>query len=528
MPEGSTTMQREAGDDAKASGAHEIELKLLTDPATLARLVDAPIVLRNATSRGVVRRLEATYYDTPDAVIARHGGSLRVRRSGKQHVQTLKLAAQANPLQRPELETQVPDMALQLDALPLGDLGAPFETLQAADLGTVFTTRIRRHTKTVPFGGSVVELAFDEGELIAGERTEPVCEIELELKSGEVGALYELALSLLEQGSLRIGTQSKAERGYALAFGGHPRAGKAPASGIEPDDIADEVIAKTLTTCQRHVMANLMAAQHGRDLEGVHQLRVALRRLRTAISVFGREIPASTLQALVVDARRLASALGPARNWDVFQSTTIAEIEATNLPGIDFTDLKAATAPLRERGYEAARAVLLGPDCTGFLLSLGRVIERRSWRNDIGIEALAVLTQPGRDVADRALTRLSRKALKQGQHLRRLAPEARHELRLTLKKLRYAAEFFQPLFGETEVAQKYLKRMSRLQNVLGADNDATTTQSLLREVEASTSSPQVHRAIGAITGWQGRDCVETAKELKQTWELFTEARPFWS
>lgn len=527
MPEGSATTQPSVTASAHVPDAREIELKLLTDASTLARLVDAPVISRNTTSKGVVRRLEATYYDTSGAEIAGLGASLRVRRSGKQHIQTLKLATPANPLQRQELEAPVPDMAPQLDILPTSDLGAPFETLQSADLIAIFTTRIRRHTRTVTFGGAVIEVAFDEGLLIAGERTEAVCEIELELKSGEVGALYELALSLLEHGPLRVGTQSKGERGYALAFGTPPLARKGFSSGIEPSDTTDEVIARTLAACQRHVTANLVAAQHGQDPEGVHQLRVALRRLRTAISLFGREIPASSLQALVFTARRLASGLGPARNWDVFLTTTVAEIESRQLPGIDFTDLRSTSGPFRERGYEAARADLIDLECTRFLLSLGRVIERRSWRNDISSEALAVLTQPAREFADRALARLNRKALKQGHHFRRLAPEARHELRLTLKKLRYAAEFFLPLYEDDGVVQKYLKRLSRLQNILGADNDATTTQSLLREVEASTSNPQVHKAIGAITGWQGRDNIEAARALRQTWQQFIDAEPFW-
>ncbi|MBB3772533.1 inorganic triphosphatase YgiF [Angulomicrobium tetraedrale] len=510
-----------------AGAGREVELKLLTDPATLQRLLTAAVVTRNATSKGVVRRLEATYYDTPDARIARQGASLRVRRSGKQFVQTLKLAPEGSPLQRREMEARVPDIALQLDALPLSDLGAPFATLPGTELAPVFTTKIRRHIQVVEFGGAVIEVAFDEGTLSAGEKTEAVCEIELELKAGEAGALYELALSLLEQGPVRIGPQSKAERGYALAFGTSPAAEKAFATGIGPADITDEAIAKVLNACQRHVMANLMAAHHGQDPEGVHQMRVALRRLRTAISLFKKEVPASALQALGLDAKRLASALGPARNWDVFATTTIAEIERANLPGVDFAELKSATVPPRARSHESVRADLIDLECTRFLLSLGRVIERRSWRNDIGIEALAVLTQPAREFAGRGLTLLHRKALKQGHNFRKLRPTARHELRLTLKKLRYGAEFLLPLYDRDGAARKYLKRMSRLQDILGIDNDITTTQSLLREVEESTSSPQVHKAIGAITGWQGRDRIETAEALRRSWRKFIDVEPFW-
>ena len=527
MPEGSATTQRSEVAGSPVPNDREIELKLLTDPATLERLLHAPVVTRHARSKGVVRRLEATYYDTPDGAIASRGGSLRVRRSGKQHVQTLKLEGEAGPLQRRELETPVPDMAPQLEALPMAELGAPFETLQGAELVAIFTTKIRRHTLTLTFGGAVIEAAFDEGTLIVGERTQAVCEIELELKSGEIGALYELALSLLELGPLGMGCQSKAERGYALALGTPAAAAKAGPTGIGPGDTTDEVIAKVLAACQRHLTSNLVAAQQGQNPEGVHQLRVALRRLRTAISLIGKEVPASALQALVADARRLAAALGPARNWDVFLTSTIDEIEGARLPSIDFSGVRSAAAPFRADSYEAIRADLADLECTRFLLSLGKVIERRSWRNDIGTDALAVLTQPAAEIARRTLARLHRKALKQGRHFRQLQPVARHELRLTLKKLRYAAEFFLPLYEEDD-ARKYLRRLSSLQDVLGADNDATTTQSLLRDVEDSTSSPQVHRAIGAIAGWQGRDRIETARALRRSWRQFVDIEPFWS
>lgn len=529
MPENAPETQPHGEIDAQepAGAGREVELKLVTDPATLQRLLATAVVTRNATSKGVVRRLEATYYDTHDAVIARQGASLRVRRSGKQFVQTLKLASQGSPLQRREMEARVADIAVQLEALPLSDLGAPFTTLPGTELVPVFTTKIRRHIKVVEFGGAVIEVAFDEGTLSAGDKVEAVCEIELELKAGGAGTLYELALSLLEQGAVRIGFQSKAERGYALAFGTSPTAEKALATGIGPADTTDDVIAKVLNACQRHVMANLMAAHHGQDPEGVHQLRVALRRLRTAISLFKKEVPASALQALGLDAKRLAGALGPARNWDVFATTTIAEIERANLPGVDFTELKSASASPRALSYQAVRVDLIDLECTRFLLSLGRVIERRSWRNDIGVDALAVLTQPAREFAGRGLTRLHRKALKQGHNFRKLRPAARHELRLTLKKLRYGAEFLLPLYDRDGAARKYLKRMSRLQDILGIDNDITTTQSLLREVEESTSSPQVHKAIGAITGWQGRDRIETAEALRRSWRKFIDVEPFW-
>ncbi|MFD2030807.1 CYTH domain-containing protein [Ancylobacter dichloromethanicus] len=96
MSEQTTEVQLQGEVDVPepAGAGREVELKLFTDPATLQLLLKAAVIARNATSKGVVRRLEATYYDTPDAVLARQGASLRVRRSGKQFVQTLKLASE--------------------------------------------------------------------------------------------------------------------------------------------------------------------------------------------------------------------------------------------------------------------------------------------------------------------------------------------------------------------------------------------------------------------------------------------------
>lgn len=509
---------------ATAGVDRETELKLLTDPATLKQLMATPVIVRNARSKLVVRRLEATYYDTSDCTLARRGASLRVRRSGKRFIQTMKLPGEHNPLQRREIEAPVADMLPQLGKLPLAELDLGGEKLQS--VSPVFSTKIRRHQQTIGIGDAAIEVAFDQGTLIAGERADPVCELELELKSGDAGALYELGLSLLERAPLRVGSESKAERGYDLASGTRPTAKKASDSGIASDDIVDEAIAKILTACLQHLMANLAAAEKGDGPDGIHQLRVALRRLRSAVSAFKREVPASALEMLGADAKNLAATLGPARNWDVFATTTIPDIEAAGIESIDFTALKSALEPSRASSYEAARSQLANVESTRFVLSLGRAIARRAWRNDVDVASLAALTQPSRDFADRALTRLHKKALKQGRHLQHLEPEARHELRITLKKLRYDAEFFRPLYSNKN-ADDFLRQLSKMQELLGVDNDVSTTQSLLREIEGRSSEIDVHRAIGAITGWQRRDRAEAAKRLKGTWRKFLDVTPFW-
>jgi len=227
-------------------------------------------------------------------------------------------------------------------------------------------------------------------------------------------------------------------------------------------------------------------------------------------------------------AKQMGRSLGSARGWDVFVTATLSEIDGANLPDVNVDALRSEAERLRGESYASVRDMLADPQGSRFLLSLGRLIERRSWRGDLDSTRLAIMAEPARALAHRVLTRVWRKAMKQGRHFRHLEPEARHRLRLTLKKLRYTTEFFQSLHGASAAAQKYLKRLSKLQDALGAANDVATTRPLLGSVEQSSVAPDVHRAVGAIIGWQGRHQIEAAKALRKRWRSFKQATPFWS
>jgi CHAD domain-containing protein len=288
---------------------------------------------------------------------------------------------------------------------------------------------------------------------------------------------------------LCLETQSKSDRGYALALNISPSAVKAGSSNLRREDTIDEGIAKLLSGCQQQILANLCPATSGREPEGVHQLRVALRRLHTALYCLRRELDAPSLQALDAEAKRFARTLGPARNWDVFIDSTLSEIEKANLPDIQFSVLRDASTPFRNKSYQAVRDSIADPQTNRFLLSLGLSIEQRSWRNDVASGDLGILTEPLTKFAARVLTRLERKAVKRGRHFRQMRPEARHKLRLTLKKLRYATEFFLPLYSSQASTKKYLKQLSRLQDALGEANDIKTSRTLLSDIRESVHSP---------------------------------------
>jgi CHAD domain-containing protein len=170
----------------------------------------------------------------------------------------------------------------------------------------------------------------------------------------------------------------------------------------------------------------------------------------------------------------------------------------------------------------------MDPRYTRFQLSLRRWIERRDWRAGLPSETLETLTEPASALAGRVLTRLHRKALKGGAHFARLQPEARHDLRITLKKLRYATEFFLPAFAGNSSAKRYLARLSKLQDALGHANDGTVTRSLLYNVTVQAeSSPDLHRAAGALIGWLARDRLAAAKSLRKRWREFKATPDFW-
>jgi triphosphatase len=503
----------------------EVELKLRAPPGSLDRIRTSPAILKDSRNKGTIRRLETTYYDTADHQLLGVGLSLRVRRSGKDLVQTIKRVSIDDPLTRHEWEMPVETLTPDLGALPVSEIDGIFDKIAVDELVPIFITKVRRHRVTVDVPEGQIEVAFDDGVVEAGSQRKPLCEVELELKQGRAAALYQLGLGLMDISPLCLETQTKSARGYALALGIDPRAVKAASSNLDSKDTVDEGIAKLLSSCQQQIQANLSPAENGG--EGVHQLRVALRRLRTALYLLRRELKAPSLQALDAEARRLARILGPARNWDVFINSTLADIEKSNLPDIEFSRLRDASAPFRDKSYGMVRDSIAASQTNRFLLSLGLVIERKTWRNEVASGDLRILAEPITKFASNVLTRIERKALKRGRHFRHLRPEARHKLRLTLKKLRYATEFFLPLYPNRGPTGKYLKQLSRLQDVLGEANDIRTSRTLLSNIKEGAESPDLHRAIGAVVGWQGHLEMTGVNRMNNRWGKFKRTAQFW-
>ncbi len=521
---GTATKTREAGPRENDPGA-ETELKLLIDADRLPAFRDAPVIAANAKNRGVHRRLRAIYYDTADRRLRKAGLTLRVRQSGSRFTQTVKSGYRADPLRRGEWEASVPsaapDLALALPFLP-EKLG---KALSPGLLEPVFATDIHRLTRAVSLPSGTVEVSFDHGVLIAGERTLHVDEIELELKNGTAQTLYDLALRLMEHGPVRPSVRAKSDRGFDLADGRLPAAPKPDRPVLDPGAPVDEAFATILRGALLHLIRSLPAAEAGESPEGVHQARVALRRLRAAFGLMRTVAASATLDAFDAEAKWLAGSLGSARDCDIFVDETLSSIEKA-LPELDgFAGLRRLAEARRSAGYDAARAAITDQRTSRLILELGGWIEQRGWRGDISPEGLGALGHPAVAFAQRTLATLHAKVLKRGRRFDAMTPAERHRLRISVKKLRYATDFLMPLCEARKAAKRFAAELAHLQEELGRYNDMATTRTIVAGLahDPEGRSP----AAGAVIGWQANGLAGAEPRLRSAWKAFRKAGVPW-
>jgi len=508
-----------------AAHPHEIELKLLVDVERMAHFNAAPVIAAHARNKGSRKHLKSVYYDTPERMLRRNGLSLRVRQSGARFVQTVKTEAADDPLRRGEWEAPVssmaPDLALAMPFIP----EKLRSRLDARPLEAVFTADVHRHARMIDLPSGTVEIAFDRGVLTASDRSLPLSEIELELKSGSVSTIFEVALRLAEHGAVKPSIRSKSARGFDLAAGTPPAARRPRKLRLDPSVTLDEAFATILRSCFQHLLQSLPAAEDGRNPEGVHQLRVALRRIRSALGLMRSVGALSNLDALRSEARWLAQDLSAARDWDVFQLETLPTI-AKACPSIaGFDALGRAAAKRQSDAYRKAHHALDDRRCAMFLIGLGNWIETRGWRNDVAAEDLGRLAEPAVNFAQRILSEQYARVLKRGRRFKSLTMDELHRVRLATKRMRYLSEFLLPLFADRKSARKFARRLAGLQEELGAFNDMAVTASLLDGLGAE---PDGAIAAAAIAGWQARASIGVRPALQGTWRDFTAARVPWS
>lgn len=508
--------------------ATETELKLAASDKALRRLRVHPL-LRGAQPP-VVSRLYSVYFDTPRADLMRRGIALRLRRDGRGWIQTVKGggSVQAGLHERLELEAPVAGPQPDYAAITEPALADVFASAHLRErLRPVFTTRVNRSLRLLELEpGTTVEVGIDHGEIRASGRSEPVREIELELKSGQAWRLYEHALRLLKVAPLRVENRSKAERGYVLARPRRSAPVKAGVCAIVPAMKVDEAFSAIASAALVHLEANEPGMLAGSDSEYLHQMRVALRRLRSAFRVFAPVLPQASMTALVADLRWLARALGPARDWNVFMRETLPPVVKA-FAGHAGLEEFAGTCTREEReATRKARRAVASARYQRMLLRLGAWLAKQAWREGAEPAALERLDATVGEFAIAVLEKRYAVVRKRGRRLERQSAAQLHRLRIAIKKLRYATDFFGALFPHAEV-HRTLARLGRLQDILGAMNDAATAGQLARQALGEQPEKAAAEAYGIVLGW-GRGRAATLRaELVDAWHAYRECGRCW-
>jgi triphosphatase len=517
----------------------ELELKLLIAPEDVRKIERHPALRAVTRSRPRLQRLHSVYWDTADSALAQAGASLRIRRIGtgdRAHfVQTLKAAggSAAGLHERVELEWPVSRAKIDGALLLASPLAKLLRKSGVLDRGSpIFATSFARRARRIEFAdGTCAEFAIDAGELRAGSHRAPISEIEIELANGDPARLFELAATLARDVPLRVGHASKAERGYRLAQGSAlPAPHKMPQLALDEGMPAAAAARRIVLGCIAHMQAHEDGVLRGRNPEYLHQMRTALRRLRTALKLLRKLAPVDALSAIDAELRWLAAVLGPARDWDVFLSDILAPLERTLPPEDDLAALHRLALRLRARHARSAREALRAPRYQMLLLSLGRTFATDGLpllRNAAAGDGSLNLDAPAQSWASAILAKAAARLRKRGgPSLPEATPSDRHRARIAAKRLRYAAEFFASLYPAKRVA-RYIGALQELQRVLGILNDAAVAERLLDEALSTAKTPIEPKVVGLVRGWTAAMGAQQVEALARSWRAFEKARPFW-
>lgn len=509
----------------KLPAGRESQIKFKTDSEGL-KLALRSELLSAHTTKTLGRTLRSVYFDTLAWNLRKQRMLLRVRKARNAHIMGLK---SSRPLKNGTLSASQFDIRVPSLDPSIALFGEEIATelnrvIDGQPLGQKFETQIKRRLRCHNLAHSLIEVAFDEGFVVAGELRQTLTEIELKLKVGEETALYDFAVRLADSLPLRLEMMSKAERGFMLAADDRPLPVRAAAFRFSIDATLDSAIETVIASVLEQFVANWPALTETRHPEAIHQMRIALRRLRTALAFFDRSLPCAEFRKFRAEAKRIAAALAPARDLDAFRQ--LVEEGPLTCYADEHESFKALLTMVKERrmaAYAIAQKIIDDPLTTRFVLTLRAFLAHRAWRNALSGAELLRLTEPAALFAAETLEWLHKRALKRGRKLLQKPPGERHRVRIALKNIRYTAEFFSSFFGGV---RPYIRAVSKLQDGLGAFNDASSATHHLRDVETE-AGPQAAKAAGIVLGWSGRGTINADNNLGQAWKSFKRTRPFW-
>ncbi|HUB46024.1 MAG TPA: CHAD domain-containing protein [Acetobacteraceae bacterium] len=498
----------------------ELELKLAVPEGAAGTVLDYPALLLSGPDAHRKHQV-TTYYDTPDHTLAHAGIALRVRRSDGLRVQAVKADRQAG-VAADWSEWEWPITGDRPDPGLLAQTPAAGRVPEHLNLEPVAVTEIDRTTRLVHLeDGTQVEAAFDAGWIIAGDAREPVQELELELRHGHAGALYRLALQLHATVPVTIETAAKGARGFAMRNGTAPAPSKAVHVALTSATGGADAFRKIMAAGLDHLLANRNPTLAG-NAEGLHQMRVAIRRLRTALRFFKPHLEKHAVARFDAELRRIGRVFGEARDWDVFCLEILPETLADGAAGWR----EMLPEPAQERrnaAYRDAVEEIQAPAFTALVLGLAAWAEQG--RGKAFLVGDHALHRPVAALCPVLLDRLADKVERRGRHIEHGSDTDRHALRKSVKKLRYAIDYVAGAYPR-EATKAYLHACEHLQHSLGTINDAVAATGLVeRLAEGRSDLTPALGALANILAARRRDALE---DLPKQWRHFRNEPRFWT
>jgi inorganic triphosphatase YgiF len=503
--------------------ATETELKLRIAPGQLAKLKRHALLKSHQLTRPVTRRLYNIYFDTPKLALKQSGMALRLRRSGKQWLQTLKGGGgvQGGLHQRSEWEMPVSGPALDFSLPQVEEWKDILPKHLRNHLQPVFVTDFSRNSRMLSWQGAEIELCMDQGEVSTENTSAPICELELELKSGTPQQLFELALAILDIVPFELESVSKAEQGFRLRSGCSEQPVNALPVVLHKHADLSAAMQTLIWSGLQHFQGNLRGALgSGKNDEYVHQMRVALRRLRVLLRMAASVCADEQLAGFRKEVAALGIILGRIREWDVFIANTVQPMCARMPQDAGLQALLSASQQQRDAHYYALRNDAQARTLQHLLLRFGIWLHGPYWQqfSRAGLQARAF--------ARTYLSEMADNFAQAGENLSTHDAAKLHAMRIQAKKLRYSAEFFVSLYGKHK-SREYLRALSEVQEVLGQINDDVVAQRLLDGLSSTPELAGLQQTVALARGWLAHDQSTRYSVLNDGLRLFYKQQRYW-
>jgi triphosphatase len=521
------------------SELEQIKLKLRITPEDIVALCKHPS-FSSALHDSTRETLNSVYFDSDNRFLYKHGLILRVRRIGDRRVQTIKAFKTNNkgsgPFERSEweqlIESDQPDLTLVQDTILI-----PLLTDDVRNaLQPIFETQIERTSYHLNENSTEIVMSIDTGQIVATNSSCPISEIGLELKHGNRKELFKIAHRIISVVPAQLDAKSKPERGYELIANAPVAAEMASNPNLQAGMTTGRAFTLIGQACLRQLIANVPATI-SRDAEALHQLRVALRRLRGAISLFSEIVIDDRVNTIKSELRWLARECGPARDLDTLILEVLNPLRKQNRNEPGLVSISKMFARKRLKSYRQASGAVQSARFRVLVLDAAEWIEVGPWSTSEDAQMRARRETPIEIYAAAQLSERRKKIRRRGANLSNLPPDQLHRLRIQVKKARYATEFLSSVYeGKKPAKRRKAIRLSlmELQDCLGGIHDVATRKVLFADIISSparglTAEQNRHRAFaaGLITGNQQAHVQRLLDRARKAYSRFNKAKPFW-